>query len=129
MIPTLPSGKNVEKNVEKNLDPSARADRLLERIGLSDLRDALPSELSVGQAQRVAVARALINGPALLLADEPTGSLDHATAESLGDLLIQLHHQENMALLVVTHSTALAGRMQRVLRLRDGKLWPDGTAG
>jgi predicted ABC-type transport system involved in lysophospholipase L1 biosynthesis ATPase subunit len=72
----------------------------------------------------VAVARALINRPKLLLADEPTGSLDRASAESLADLLVQLNREEGVALAVVTHSAALAQRMGRVLELRDGVLSP-----
>jgi len=99
-----------------------RADELLERVGLAARRSHRPGQLSGGERQRAAVVRALINEPALLLADEPTGSLDHASAESLGDLLAGLNRDSGVALVVVTHSTELAARMGRVLRICDGLL-------
>jgi predicted ABC-type transport system involved in lysophospholipase L1 biosynthesis ATPase subunit len=106
----------------------ARAGRLLERVGLADRLDHLPAMLSGGESLRAAVVRALVNGPKLVLADEPTGSLDRATAESLGDLLVDLNREEGAALAVVTHSEALARRMGRVLVLADGRLaGRDGT--
>lgn len=100
----------------------ARARRLLERVGLGDRVDYRPAQLSGGQCQRVALARALINGPALLLADEPTGSLDHATALEMADLLAALNREEGVALVIVTHAADVAARMQRRLLLRDGHL-------
>jgi ABC-type lipoprotein export system ATPase subunit len=81
-----------------------------------------PGQLSGGECQRAAVVRALINQPKLLLADEPTGSLDSASAENLGQLLIELNKEEEVALIVVTHSTDLAQRMNRKYKLRNGKL-------
>jgi lipoprotein-releasing system ATP-binding protein len=99
-----------------------RAVKLLQRVGLKDRMDYRPGQLSGGERQRVAVARALINKPALLLADEPTGSLDRAAAEHLTDLLAELNREEHVTLVVVTHSPALAARMDRVLGLRDGQL-------
>jgi predicted ABC-type transport system involved in lysophospholipase L1 biosynthesis ATPase subunit len=101
-----------------------RARRLLERIGLSERLSYRPGQLSGGERQRVAVARALINRPALLLADEPTGSLDRAAAEDLAELLAKLNREEGLTLVVVTHSPALATRMKRQLELRDGQLSP-----
>jgi len=102
-------------------DPEQRARALLERVGLSHRLDHRPAELSGGERQRAAVARALINNPGLLLCDEPTGSLDHATADSVADLLFELHRDENNILIVVTHSPELAGRCERRLQLQDGR--------
>jgi predicted ABC-type transport system involved in lysophospholipase L1 biosynthesis ATPase subunit len=99
-----------------------RARRLLSRVGLSARLDHPPGMLSFGERQRVAVARALVNGPKLVLADEPTGALDRATAEDVADLLIELVHAEGAALVAVTHSEAFAGRMERALLLSDGRL-------
>lgn len=99
-----------------------RARQLIERVGLTDCRDRRPGELSGGQRQRVAVARALINQPKLLLADEPTGSLDHETAETIMDLLQTLNRTEHIALVVVTHALDLAGRFDQVCSLDDGQL-------
>ena len=99
-----------------------RARQLLARVGLPGREDSLPGQLSGGERQRVAVVRALINSPRLLLADEPTGSLDHASAEALGGLLAELNGAEGLALIVVTHSLELASLMHRVLELRDGQL-------
>src|SRR5688572_5788975 len=86
----------------------ARARQLLDRVGLSQRLDHRPAELSGGERQRVAVARALIHKPLLLLADEPTGNLDRKTAETIGQLLLDMHQQEKTMLIVVTHSSDLA---------------------
>lgn len=102
-------------------DPTAWGKELLDRVGLSHRLDHRPAELSGGERQRVAVARALINRPRLLLCDEPTGSLDAATAHSIAELLFQLHSQEANILLVVTHSPELAQRFPRRLELREGR--------
>jgi ABC-type lipoprotein export system ATPase subunit len=83
-----------------------------------------PGQLSGGERQRVAVVRALINQPVLLLADEPTGSLDRASAESLTQLLLELNREEGVSLVVVTHSLSLASQMGRVVELEDGRLVP-----
>jgi predicted ABC-type transport system involved in lysophospholipase L1 biosynthesis ATPase subunit len=99
-----------------------RAEELLVRVGLAQRMDYRPGELSGGECQRVAVVRALMNRPKLLLADEPTGSLDHTTAEALADLLVELNRQEGVGLIVVTHSDSVARRMGRVLELCDGRL-------
>jgi lipoprotein-releasing system ATP-binding protein len=100
----------------------ARAERLLIRVGLGERFHHRPGQLSGGERQRVAVVRALINQPQLLLADEPTGALDHASATSLGQLLVELNKEEGVTLIVVTHAFDLAKRMGRVLELADGKL-------
>ncbi|MEQ8791134.1 MAG: ABC transporter ATP-binding protein [Pirellulaceae bacterium] len=99
-----------------------RARDLLERVGLAKRLDHRPAELSGGERQRVAVARALLNQPALLLADEPTGSLDRTNATAVGKLLLDLQKQENTMLIVVTHSMELAGLLQKQLELDDGRL-------
>ena len=103
-------------------DAAARAERLLKRVGLAERLHHRPGQLSGGERQRVAVVRALINQPQLLLADEPTGSLDHASATSLGQLLVELNREEGVTLIVVTHAMDLAKRMGRVVELQDGKL-------
>ena len=100
----------------------ARAERLLKRVGLRERLHHRPGQLSGGERQRVAVVRALINQPQLLLADEPTGALDHASATALGQLLVELNHEEGVTLIVVTHALELAQRMGRVLRLTEGRL-------
>jgi ABC-type lipoprotein export system ATPase subunit len=99
-----------------------RAEGLLERVGLSDFSARRPGELSGGQRQRVAVVRALINSPVLLLADEPTGSLDAEASENIAELLLEVNKTEKAALVVVTHSTKLAAKMSKSLILDNGVL-------
>ncbi len=118
LIPTLVGGGNDEQPC----GGPERAHRLLDRVGLSDRLDHRPTELSGGEKQRVAIARALINQPALLLADEPTGNLDRATAEKVGELLVEVHREENAILIVATHSERLAGMFGSHWRLEDGTL-------
>lgn len=101
-----------------------RAEGLLERVGLSSRRYHRPSELSGGEQQRAAVARALAGNPPLLLADEPSGNLDHHNAESLHELLVELTNEMSVGVVVVTHNRSLAERAHRVLHLSDGKLAP-----
>jgi len=117
LLPTL-----ADPNSEGSAKVNQRAEWLLERVGLADRRHHRPGQLSGGERQRTAVARALINEPHLLLADEPTGSLDRASAESLGDLLVELNRDAGVTLVVVTHSPELAGRMSRICQIRDGQL-------
>ncbi|MBI3370030.1 MAG: ATP-binding cassette domain-containing protein, partial [Burkholderiales bacterium] len=105
----------------------ARATQLLQRAGLADQVDKLPSTLSGGQQQRAAIARALANDPPLLLADEPTGNLDSETAEAMARLFDALA-AEGKTLLLVTHDAQLAQRAQRVLRLKDGVVVVDERA-
>lgn len=94
----------------------------LERVGLADRRHHVPSELSGGERQRVAVVRALINRPELVLADEPTGELDSENGEQILDLIAQLNAELGTTFLIATHDSSVAGRADRIIRLRDGRL-------
>jgi len=120
LVPTLVRSPAERANAEE------RARKLLERVGLAGRVTHRPGQLSGGECQRVAVVRALINEPRLLLADEPTGSLDSESSNELSELLLELNREEGVALVVVTHSDKLAERMERVLRIVDGVL--DTTA-
>jgi lipoprotein-releasing system ATP-binding protein len=106
-------------------DHVARAKELLERVGLSERLSHRPAKLSGGERQRVAVCRALINQPALVLADEPTGNLDPETAGIIGKLLLEIASEQSAMLVCVTHSRELAGTFPRELKLRSGKLVED----
>ena len=117
LIPTIP--RNLKK---KNEEFISRAKSLLEKVGLEKHFDFFPAQLSGGEQQRVAVVRALINQPKLILADEPTGSLDKVSAENLGEILIDLNKSENVTLIVVTHSMDLANKMEKKYKLQDGQL-------
>jgi len=99
-----------------------RAEELLEFMGLTAQRNNKPNELSGGECQRTAVARALINSPEILLADEPTGSLDSKNAELLIDLLIDINQKMNVTLIIATHSKSIAKRMDTVYTIQNGKL-------
>ena len=121
LIPHLTVLENVctasyEKNVEK------QAKDLLERLGLKDLMNQKPYKLSGGERQRVAIARALVNHPDLVLADEPTGNLDHKTTESIFELIQKLNQEQNIAFLLVTHDMSLAQKLSRCLTMQDGIL-------
>lgn len=113
LLPTLAMRKS---QIEKDSD-RRRAIELLEQTGMKNLCESRPGQLSGGQRQRVAVVRALINKPDILLADEPTGSLDADTADRLTDLLLELNQSQSVALIIATHSRRLAGKAQRQLRL------------
>ena len=106
LLPVLAGGK-------VSVDIRDRASKLLDAVSLSDKKDSFPGQLSGGQCQRVALARAFINQPKLILADEPTGSLDKANAEVVVDLLCELSENDNTAVILVTHDMTVAGRMSR----------------
>ncbi|MBN1852950.1 MAG: ABC transporter ATP-binding protein [Pirellulales bacterium] len=115
LIPTLADGRPTPEEIEWG-----RA--LIDRIGLTGRIDYRPSELSGGERQRIAIARALIRQPRLLLADEPTGNLDRKTAESVGQLLLELQNERGMMLIIVTHSQQIAGMLSRHVELDGGIL-------
>jgi lipoprotein-releasing system ATP-binding protein len=123
LVPTL-----VSTSAKDRQESARRAERLLKRVGLGERLMHRPGQLSGGERQRVAVVRALINQPQLLLADEPTGALDHASAQQLGQLLVELNREEQVTLIVVTHAQELAQRMNQVLVLQDGRLLPSQDA-
>lgn len=100
----------------------SRALELLERVGLADKTDYLPDELSGGQKQRVAIARALANRPEMILADEPTGNLDSATAGEIMRLLIEVNKEDDVTLVMVTHAPEDSARAQRTIHMRDGQI-------
>lgn len=114
-IPGWVGGKN-KSNTEK------RAKELLDYLGLSKKFENKPSQLSGGEQQRVAVARALVNNPSIVLADEPTGNLDSANANDLHQLFINLRNEFNQTFLIVTHNEDLAKRSDRILQMKDGKI-------
>ena len=99
-----------------------KAAALLQRVGLGARLDHRPARLSGGEQQRVAIARALANDPQILLADEPTGNLDHATAESVTEILVEIVRGSGLAALIATHNLELAHRLDRVVVLEDGRL-------
>ena len=103
-------------------DDQKLAEQLLDRVGLAERLTHRPAELSGGERQRVAIARAMIRSPELLLADEPTGNLDADTAEKVLDTLLELQQEQNSLLVAVTHSEALAGRLQQQKLIREGRL-------
>jgi lipoprotein releasing system ATP-binding protein len=108
--------------LEKN-ESFARAQELMDQVGLKERCLHRPSELSGGEQQRVAVARALANSPEVILADEPTGNLDSRSGGSVADLLWRMNRERNIALVLVTHNNELAGRADRIMELKDGRLW------
>ena len=108
-------------------DRAKKADGLLELVGMGHRANARPAKLSVGERQRVALARSLANDPSLLLADEPTGNLDSDNAARVLDLLIAMQRDRGLALVVITHSPEVAERADRVVRVRDGRVVEEGA--
>lgn len=117
LVPTV-----ADQRAGQARDVMVRAEQLLKRVGLGDRMQHRPGQLSGGERQRVAVVRALINQPKLLLADEPTGALDRASAQGLAQLLVELNREEKVTLIVVTHAIDLARQMGRLVEMRDGQL-------
>jgi ABC-type lipoprotein export system ATPase subunit len=118
LVPTLGGAEKPDRQAAAD-----RARKLLDRVGLAAHADKKPSQLSGGEQQRVAVVRALIRQPGLLLADEPTGALDASTGKALMDLLLDLNAELQTALVLVTHDPKLAALMKRPLRIAEGKLF------
>jgi len=132
LIPTLTAVENVEIPMQfKGVRVGKRRERalgLLERVGLRDRADHKPAELSGGEQQRVSIARALANEPALVLLDEPTGDLDSATGADIIALLRDLNEREQVTMVIATHDPSVAEKSSHVVRLRDGRLEPDGDS-
>lgn len=126
LLPTLTALENVQLPMfEGEWSPKARAQRaaeLLKSIGMGHRLDHYPPKLSVGERQRVAIARAIANQPELLLADEPTGNLDSRTADEVLNLLGQLHRDQGMTVVMVTHGAEVASRAQRTVQMLDGQV-------
>lgn len=129
LVPTLNTLENVQLPAllrgESERNSKAHAVELLEQLGLGKRLHHLPAQLSGGEQQRVALARAFSGRPKVLFADEPTGNLDRHTGDRIADLLFSLNRDYDTTLILVTHDVQLAGRCQRRLRLRDGKLWEE----
>lgn len=124
LIPSLSALENVMFPAELCRDRLARnkARELLERVGLLDRKDHLPHQLSGGEKQRVALCRALVNNPGIIFADEPTGNLDSVNGANILDLLFEFHRTRQTTVLLVTHNDGVAGRADRVVDLRDGRI-------
>jgi len=130
LLPVLTAMENVQVPMfEGTLPVKARAEKavqLLETVGLGHRIRHLPDQLSVGERQRVAVARALANDPVLLLADEPTGNLDSKSAAGIFDLFAKLHEERGMTIVLITHDDNLGLRAKRIIRMQDGRVRCDG---
>ena len=128
LLPEFDAAENVEMPMRIARRPLSearqRATELLGRVGLADRLEHRPGMLSGGEQQRVAVARALVMGPSLLLADEPTGDLDERTADALHDLLREMHRERQLTSIIATHNPRLASACDRVLRMEHGRLHP-----
>ncbi len=129
LLPTLTALENIQVPMFGRGTTGAqrieKAKELLEAVGMTDRAKHLPKQLSVGQRQRIAIARSLANDPRLLLADEPTGNLDTVTAAGILELFAQLHTDRKMTLITVTHSEEVALAAQRVIHVRDGRIESD----
>ncbi len=131
LVPTMTALENAALPLEfaGRADASERARAALEAVGLTARARHYPSQLSGGEQQRVALARAFAPGPALLLADEPTGNLDRETGQRVMELLFALQEQQGSSLLLVTHDSGLAARCSRTVHMQDGRLLAGSTAG
>ncbi|MBO5840965.1 MAG: ABC transporter ATP-binding protein [Methanobrevibacter sp.] len=117
-IPLLPTGMSNKEMKEK-------ASEIIHAVGLDDKKKQRPNKLSGGQRQRVAIARALVNNPSIILADEPTGSLDSKTGEMILNLLMEMHERYNVTLIIVTHDNSVAALAERTLKIKDGQIIED----
>lgn len=129
LLPYLTVSENIflpllasKHSIEELSDKEQYLKVLMEKTGISDLKDKYPFRISGGEAQRVALVRALANNPSILLADEPTGSLDAKNAEILGELLLEMNREYGITIILATHSNDLANKMTKKMRLEDGKL-------
>ncbi|WP_281774824.1 ABC transporter ATP-binding protein [Methanobacterium formicicum] len=126
LIPNLTVSENVQITMLETEVPHEkmvqRANKLLESLNLGNKINQVPTKLSGGERQRVAIARALVNHPSIILADEPTGSLDSKTGDIILDILREIHHKENVTLLLVTHEPYVADMAERKINLMDGKI-------
>jgi len=127
LLPSLTARENVqvpmyEGPIASVRDRAKKADELLELVGMAKRANHRPTKLSVGERQRVAIARSLANNPSLLLADEPTGNLDSANAVQVMDLLTGFQRERNLALVIVTHSPEIAERADRIVKMKDGQV-------
>lgn len=131
LIPTFTALENVALPLELSGEPMAveRAQQLLQSVGLQDRHGHYPAQLSGGEQQRIAVARAFACRPPILLADEPTGNLDSATGQLVIDLLLRLHRDHGSTLVLVTHDPNLAKRTERIITLHDGAIASDTLIG
>ncbi len=127
LIPTLTALENVMVPLELQGAANVKtyAEKLLERVGLKDRMSHYPSQLSGGEQQRVSIARAFINNPNILFADEPTGNLDDSTGATIEQLLFDLNKEQNTTLILVTHDLELASRTNRIIRLKGGHIIND----
>jgi putative ABC transport system ATP-binding protein len=128
LVPALTAIENVMFPAELAKDPraAAKAEALVRRVGMDDRRDSFPHQLSGGEKQRIAICRALINDPAVVFADEPTGNLDSASGAAILALLAEVHRERHATLVLVTHNPQIAATADRVVHIADGRLQEDG---
>lgn len=129
LLPTLTALENimVPQELRGNFDSQPKAEELLNMVGLGERMHHYPAQLSGGEQQRVSLARAFINDPKILFADEPTGNLDEENAKQVSDLLFDINQKKGTTLVLVTHNLELASRTQRMIRLKGGKIHSDQT--
>ena len=133
LIPVLSAVENIELPLlvagKKPKKASQWAQEAIEMVGLADQAKKRPAEMSGGQQQRITVARSLVNSPAIVWADEPTGALDSETSKGIMDLLVRMNEQEQQTFVLVTHEAAVAARAHRTIRMRDGRIASDESNG
>jgi ABC-type lipoprotein export system ATPase subunit len=123
LLSVLSARDNIRVSLQvRGIDVDGQAEQLLDAMGVAHVARRKPGQMSIGEQQRVAVARALAHSPALLLADEPTGNLDSHNADALLDLFDDIHQRENQTIVMITHSPDAAARTDRTVQMRDGKL-------